>query len=296
MDGKIEKLESKEQPTSRIVLEFFRHGKKEKEKDGYPEYNVRLTPEGRQQADEKGKKLHPQPEIAIAVGSLKTRAQETAARVMLEKKEKITPDMSLEEIEKIIAQEQKFGKKITADPRLGFNLNGPVAEKIIGAEKEEKIMEYLVYKSDEEAKKMKDKETTTYSRYAGNIAELIKKYLNIAPNFDRIVRRHPDRYKKYNNQMERYFGTHLAVSESFLAKVLEKSKGIEDRNRFVDSVKNGFKETEGIRVEINTFANGQKIELKYKLGKKDESTEISPEILDEIIKERDELNRKIEEI
>lgn len=295
MKEKPEKMESKEQPTSKIVLEIFRHGEKEKQKEGELEYEVRLTPKGREQATEKGKKIHPQPNIAMALGSPRKRTQETATRAMLAEKEEITPEMSLEEIEKIISLEQKYGKKITIDPRLNFNIEGPAGKKIHENFKAGRLLEYMIHESDNDAINLKDKEASTYSRTAGNIAELVKKYVEIAPKFDKIVKQNPEKYMQYKNQMERYMGSHQSIAESFMAKVLEKTKGLEERDKFVKSLGTGFKETQGIRVEINNTSQGVKTEIKYKIGDQEETLEVPEEILDEIIKDRDDLNKKMKE-
>ncbi len=295
MNGKIEQLESKEQLTSKIVLEFFRHGEKEN-KEGVANESLMLTSEGRNQATKKGKELHPQPDVSIVVGSPRRRTQETATRIMLAEKEEITPEMSLDEIEEIINSEQKYGKKIIADSRLDFSLEGPIYKKVKEAVNAKNLLNYTIYESDRDALDLKDKITFTYSRSAGNIAELIKKYINIAPKFDRIVRQNPEKYTQYKNQMERYMGTHQTLPESLLAKALEKIKGEKERDAFIASVGGeGLGETQGIRVEINNTSQGVKVEIKYKIADKEESLELPPEILDEIIKDRDEFNRKIEE-
>ncbi len=288
-------LESKEKPSSRIVLEIFRHGKKESRKD-LPNELLALTPEGRQQAIEKGKELHPQPDVAVAKGSPRRRTQETAGRAMLVEREDITPEMNLEEIEKTISKEQRYGKKIISDPRLDFEMGGPISKKVREAVVANNLLNYVIYESDKDATEMKDDKTFTYSRSAGNLAELLKKYINIAPKFNKIVEKKPGKYAQYNNQMERYMGTHQTIPESLLAKALEKIEGKEGRDKFVKSVGSaGMGETQGIRVEINNTPQGVKTNIKYRLGDREETLELPEEVLDEIIEDRDELNRKIKE-
>lgn len=296
MKEKIEqKPESKEQPTSRVVLEFFRHGKKESRKD-LPNELLMLTPEGKQQAIKKGKELHAQPDVSVAVGSPKRRTQETAGRAMLVEREDVTPEMSLEEIEKIINSEQKYGKKIFYDSRLDFSLGGPITKKVKEAVTTNNLLNYVIYESDQDALDSKDNITFTYSRSAGNIAELIKKYISIAPKFDKIVKKNPEKSAQYKNQMERYMGTHQTLPESLLAKAFEKIKGKKDRDEFIKAVGGGgLGETQGIRVEINNTGQGVKTEIKYKIGNREEILEVPEEILDEIIKDRDDLNKKIKE-
>lgn len=286
------KIESQEQPTSKVVLEFFRHG----EKDGDNSLETRLTALGRSQAIEKGKKIKPQPEVALAIGSPRKRTQETAVRVILAEKEEIIPEMSLEEIEKFISSEQKYGKKIVSDPRLDFIFTGQLGVKAIKIFREDKkLMHYLANESDQDALKFKDFESTTYSRGAGNVAELIWKYIKIAPMFDKIVQKNPEKYARHKNQMERYIGSHLSALEPFLIKIVEKNQGIESRNKFVELLEPGLADTEGFRVEISNAPSGIGLKIKYKFGDQEESVEISPEIIEEIIKEKNELNRKIEE-
>lgn len=288
-----QKLEPKEQPTSRIVLEFFRHGEKESRKD-LPNELLMLTPKGKQQAIKKGKELHAQLDVSVAGGSPKRRTQETAGRAMLVERKDITPEMSLEEIEKIINSEQKYGKKIFSDSRLDFSLGGPITKKVKEAVATDNLLNYVIYESDQDALDSKDEITFTYSRSAGNIAELIKKYISIAPKFDKIVKNNPEKYVQYNNQMERYMGTHQTLPESLLAKALEKIKGEKSRDEFIKSVGGGgLGETQGIRVEINSTRQEVRTEIKYKIGDREEILGVPEEILDEIIKDRDELNKKI---
>lgn len=268
--------------------------KKESRKD-LPNELLMLTPEGREQADKKGEKLRAQPDVSVAIGSPRRRTQETAGRAMLAGKEDITPEMSLDEIEKVIGKEQKYGKKIVSDSRLDFSLEGPIGKKVREAHASGKFLEYMIYESDKDALDVKDDITFTYSRSAGDLAELVKKYIDIAPKFDKIVQKNPEKYAQFNNQMERYMGTHQILPESLLAKVLEKIKGIESKDKFVKSAGAGFEETQGIRVEINNTDKGVKTEIRYKIRDQEESIEVPEEILDEIIKDRDDLNKKIKE-
>lgn len=72
--------ERREQTHPRIRLEFFRHDEKGKAADASTEADrrVTLTEKGRKQAAEVGKLRNPRPEVGIAFGSTRDRAQETA--------------------------------------------------------------------------------------------------------------------------------------------------------------------------------------------------------------------------
>src|SRR3989337_413961 len=90
--------ENEQRIKTKIILEFMRHGEKE-----------------RMMAKEKGEKLDSQKEISLAWGSPKKRTQETALRAMLPN---IDPNASLKDIEEMIREEQKFGKNSIVDDRL----------------------------------------------------------------------------------------------------------------------------------------------------------------------------------
>lgn len=292
-----EKVEPKEEEKakSKIIFSFFRHGKKEEAKPGQSDYEVLLTKEGRIQAYQKGEEIKPQKEVAIAIGSPRKRAQETVARILFA--EDFPPEMSFEEIKEKVQNEldeqYKLGprrvRKIIADPRLNF----VTYEECSKAVKEKRILPFLVYESDNLIlEKYRDERLVCLTSYAGNVAEIIKKYLAVGSTFERIVQKDPEKYAQYGNQLERYLGTHLAVGESFLAKVVEKAKGRNALKEWVTKNPSGFKETEGFTVEIIPG----KILIRYQLEEgKEETIEMKPEILDEIIKEKEELNRRIEE-
>jgi len=270
-------------------LEFMRHGEKEPE-GTKPDGELQLTERGREMAQEKGRQLSAQKEVSLTWGSpKKRRTRETVLHAMLPD---INKDANPEEIEEIISREQKIGKKFIEDERLDFNFNGPEGKEIDEAFDEETFLRFLVEKSDKRAIELQDKESSTYSRFAGNIAEIISRYSAIGDSFNRIASNKDD-YKKFGNQMERYLGTHQGVVEGFVAKVLEKTQGVEKRNEFIDSLGNGFKETEGIRIEVINKGAEQKIIVNLKINGKTESLEINRDLIEDIINERNEFEKHI---
>lgn len=275
---------------TKITLEFMRHGEKESDKNKTDE-EIRLTRKGRKMAQEKGGQLQPHKEVALVWGSPKQRTQETALHAMLPE---IDKNASLEEIKKMISQEQKVGKKLIEDERLNFNLSGPEGKEMLEAFKAGQYLQYLIDKSDQRAIELKDKDSSTYSRFAGNIAEIIQRYSKIGNNFNRIAS-FKDNYKKFGNQLERYLGSHQGIVEAFVAKVLEETQGEEKRDEFINSLSGGFKETEGIHVEIINNGNEQKILIEYKINNEKQKVEIDGKLLDEIIDERNEFEKKITE-
>ncbi len=278
---------------TKVILVFMRHGKKEASNDK-SNAELLLTEEGRQQAHDKGEKINPQIDVSVGVGSPRKRTKETALLVMLANEEKIDPKKtSLEKIEEAIARELRVGGKVYEDQRLDFNLNGPIGEEMGEAFKRGEYIQYLIQESDRRAIELGDKISSTYTRQAGNIAEVIDRYVAVGDNFHRLASQ-TDKYEEFGNQLERYLATHLGVVESFVAKVLEKTEGEEKRDEFIRSVGSGFKETQGMRVEIINKGTEQEIIITYPLGDKEEKIKVSKELLDEIIKERQEFEEKID--
>lgn len=97
-----------------------------------------------------------------------------------------------------------------------------------------------------------------------------------------------------NNQIERYLGTHQGNGEAFLAKVLNKIQGEQAVNEFIAQSPAGFNETDGFAIEIKTGSdNRQEITLNYKIGGDERSAVIDENLLDGLIKQRQELEQKV---
>ena len=280
--------ENEQRVKTKIILEFMRHGEKENDKTKSDE-EVRLTENGRMMAGEKGEELDPQKEVSLAWGSPKKRTQETALRAMFPD---IDPNASLEDIEEMIREEQKFGKKLIVDERLSFDLSGPEGKEMLAAFKEGKYLQYLISESDKRAIELGDKTSSSYLRYAGNISEIINRYAKIGDNFNRIASK-DDKYKEFGNQLKRYLATHQGVAEGFVAKVLEEAQGPEKRDEFISSVGSGFKETEGIHLEIQNNGNHQEITITYQINGNKETIAVSRDLIENIIKDREEFEKKI---
>src|SRR3990172_527527 len=247
--------ESGEKIKTKIILEFMRHGEKENDKTKSDE-EVRLTENGRMMAGEKGEDLDPQKEVSLAWGSKKKRTKERALRAMLPN---IDPNASLEDIEEMIREEEKFGKKLIVDERLSFDLSGPEGKEMLAAFKEGKYLQYLISESD-------------------------KRAIELGDNFNRIASK-SDKYEEFDNQLERYLATHQGVVEGFVAKVLEETEGLEKRDEFISSVGSGFKETEGIHLEIQNNGNHQEITITYQINGNKETIAVACEIIEKIIQE-----------
>lgn len=264
-------FENKEQIkdyTSKIELIFMRHDEKENDKTKSDE-EVGLTPQGKMHAKEKAK----QKDISqsMAFGSSRKRTKETAGFVMSGKLKEITGTETLEELKQKL-NKGLLGSKIGIDERLNFEVDSDsnYGKKAFEAVKNEKYLKFLVEESDNLAKEENNDKSSTYTSQAQSVASIVKKYLEIAPRFDDLVR---DKEKKYEDIMKRFFGSHQGVIECFLAKIIEKTKGVEQRDKFVQALNNqGFDYAEGFDIEIKNKELGEPtIHISYKKEKDKET-------------------------
>jgi|SRR3989344_523788 len=290
--------EERENIESRVILYFRRHGKKEKILDGQKDSEVPLTKEGREQAVALGKGLNAHPEMTVAFGSPRKRAQEVAARAMLANEKSISVDMTLDELKSEIAKEIGHSQKILTDKRLDFyEQPGKLKELTDKAYAEKRTAEFMINESDALAKETGDEVSSTYTRLAAQVAELVKKYIEIGNNFHKIVEEDPEKYKQFQNQMERFMGTHNTVSDSFVAKLIEKHKGVKERERFIQVLGPlGFKEAEGFQIEITNRGALQEIKLNVKVGDQVWDLIVDPTLLDEMIKDREEFDLDVSKV
>lgn len=150
------------------------------------------------------------------------------------------------------------------------------------------FLKFLIEESDRMAEECGDDKSSTYSRQAAGIAQIVEKYVGIAPRFDSLVRE-----KGYDDELRRLFGSHGGVLESFVAKVIEKTRGREELGRFVGAVgKQGFGFGEGFRIDIESQeGKGSVARISYeRQGETPEgsfafSEQIDPALLQDIIRE-----------
>lgn len=292
MSEVIKSRENKEETkTTKVIIECRHHGQKGSgiNEDGSKQNNrdILLSPDGRRESVETGKPLKPQPRVAVAEGSPQPRTRETAAHIMLANENKIGVDDTLKQMEEKIGL--KVGTKIHSDKRLDFHSNAESFE----AYKKGRLLEFLIKESDNLMIKKKDTKASSYLRHAGNLAEIYYKYSLIGDNFNKLANQN-DKYEKFGNQMERYLGFHNGGGESFIAKLLEKTQGAEARDEYIEEVGgNGYKGTQGFRTEITNTGKEQSIKIIYDVGDKTETINIDRQLLEEIIKERNEFEEKI---
>jgi hypothetical protein len=295
LDSVVEKEPKK--INSEVRLSFFRHG----EKDG-----DKLTPAGRLDAAKGTGSNFRSKEIegidnkpGFAVASPRKRAGEAAILAMEGvdlTEDEILKYENLVQLTNNINEKAglKYGSKFVVDQRLDFRMtdDSELLKGIIKSQKEGKMLKWFVEESDQVfAGEKNQEENWGYSRMAANFAELIKKYFRTAKNFDTLVKKKKENEEEIFPVLERYIGSHTPNIDSFLVKLITKVKGEEIARKFVDLNSNGIKELEGFKVEIKSFTDQSEPQIKITYKSRDNNkdfqfeTEITPEILEEIIEE-----------
>ncbi len=252
--------------SSRIELSFFRHDAKEKA-EGRPDVEVGLLPEGKAHA----KSLASLADLrhAVAFGSPRRRTQETSALRMAGARDDVTGQETLSELRQKIDRDTRLGSKLRIDPRLDIHddLSTRAGGKLFRAFSSGTYLSYLVAQSDRVAQEEGDAEAATYARLARGIAQIVEKYLAVAPRFDRLVQ-DPDR--AYPASMQRFFGTHQGVAECFLLMLVEKTRGPVERDRLIRLLGDqGFGFSEGFKIELLTVPSGSEPVVRIAYHKTD---------------------------
>ncbi len=269
-EGQNYEREPKEEYSSRVLLHMFRHEEKRND-PGVDGEEQLLTEKGRQRALAHGKKYNSNP-TAIAIGSDIKRAQETAGFVLAGAQEvkDVTGSESLEQLRAKLDKERVLGTVIGVDSRLNFRYNTPKYREVgISAYNDKRVLDFMVHESDALAVKLGDKDSTTYNRAASRISEVLEKYAHISRNYDRLIK-DPEKAELYGKVLERYLGSHLGAADLFLTKVVEKVKGVAERNKLMQALKgHGFDYREGFDVEIDTIPGQDEPQIRIKYEKKD---------------------------
>lgn len=296
----LESVEIEKQPQSTIRLEFFRHDEEGKNlmPDRSDDNTIRLTDKGREGSENAGKLKNPHPEVAIAGGSSRIRSVEAALHQMLSKTGKVNPQTTLEEVRAMISEQlnqkgKKTSKEIVTD-RLNFfpEFGTPFADKYMEHYNAKNAMKFLFDESDELVKTLGDPNPDSYSLDAGKVAEIVQKYLAVLPVWQRINSENPEKYKQFGYEMQRFLGSHQGYIECLMLKIIEKTVGREAAQKVLDSIPaNGFNPSEGYSIVLETKDQKRQIRLKYH----DQEWIVDPKVIDEIIKEKDELLELIKE-
>lgn len=304
-----EHTESEPQITSSEILHFNRHNEKgDKAKSEDPDA---LSPEGIANAFARGQQREGVSNTAVAFGSeVGPEGNERALHTALEdlagalRIEGITGQESLQELQKAINESdgRDFGARGAIDRRLGFTLNDPEHRKgAVNAIKEKRLLKYLVEESDDKVIAAHNLEDYSYTRSAGRIAEVVKKYVGTASRWDELAN---DPEKHYGKVLDRFLGSHTGIVDVFLLRLVEKLKGPDERDRLIEALGGGtgFNAGEGFEIHIDTLKgqDAPRIRVQFeRKGKDNESVayhldeEVPVEIIDELIADGKVLDEKI---
>lgn len=215
--------------------------------------------------------------------------------------------MSLENVETRFAD--KFDTKniqwISEDERLDFNFIDTIYNESEVAYDNDTFMQYKLNDSDRRAVGLGDDISVAYTVFAARVAEFVKDYIEVGAETRELVAKDSQKFEKIKQddvyRFDRFFGTHAGIQESFLLKVLEvleqeEKVPVGTRDEIISKIGGMFKETEGLRFDIRNSEKGQTIlmTLPERIGAEIPPIEISVSILDEIIRQNQELKEKIQ--
>lgn len=271
-----------------IRLEIFRHDRAAGAAPGGTDQERRLTPEGRVKATEKGKERNPDARKGLAYASPRERAQETALRQLMANEAIAGDETTLDELKESLKKALPFGNKLIVSDKLdyvGKEPNPAFTEAYGKGYSKGELLSFIFNESDDLVRKEKDASDYSYSRIAAHIAEIVKKYADIMPTWERIYDK-----KQYgdNNEMQRFVGTHQGIPEIFLLKVIEKTQGKKAAEDFLQELpdKNGGGFSEGLSVVIGMENSKPEIAIHY--GSKE--FVIDEGVLDEILSDAKSLD------
>lgn len=251
----IENRQESRECASRIKLYIMRHA----EKEGWNEIDqvdskIPLTPEGRQASIARARELNMNQGMVIAGD--RDRTQETGLYVYAGKNEDITGKETLDELRAKVDSGLKYGSRMLVDERLNlaFKKGTPEHEDLQEAADRGRYLKRIIEKHDALVEhKERDDDNSTYAVHAKNVAKVIQKYVSIAPRWNDLAN---DPKKEYADTLERVIVSHGGKGESFLAEVIDRLKGREERDRFVQAIPNGFDFLGQFDVAIDTMQDG----------------------------------------
>ncbi len=283
-------VESEKEIRPEIRLEIFRHDRAAAAEPGMTDQQRRLTPEGKTKAVEAGKEKKPNPQMGLAYGSPRERAQETALRQLMADQAIAGDEATLDELKESLKKAMPFGNKLVITDKLDYVAQNPdpaFTEAFNKGYSKGELLTFMLNESDDLVRKNKDANDYSYSRIAAHIAEIVKKYAGIMPTWERIYDK-----KQYgdNNEMQRFIGTHQSIPETFLLKVIEKTQGRKAAEDFLNELpdKNGGGFSEGLSATIRMENEKPEITIQYR----DKEFVIDEGVLDEILADADSLDKE----
>lgn len=280
--------EKKEGLTPQMRLVFVRHDAHSNTK---PDEKSRLTLDGRKHAQGVGRAANPIPEMGSMIVSPRERTLDTAAREFYSEEKWLSEDVELEEIMEHIPHWKK--PKISEFLNYKTDANEKYKEAFYEHFKKD-ALSFLVNESDDMVKELGDLEDHSYSRFAANLAELIKWHVEEKfPQWERIYSKKQDKYQN-KTEAQRFLGSHSLILDSFIMKLIEKVEGREGLDRFLEdwpSETNITELGENFSVMIKRIDD----EVLIKVNFRDKSWKFGLDIIEDIINDRIILDNNIKE-
>ena len=229
--------------------------------------------------------------MGLVYGSPRQRAQETALRQLLANEAVVTDESTLEELKESVKKALPFGNKLVISDQLDYMAKNPdpaFTEAYNSNYQKGQLLSFMLNESDNLVKEKMDANDYSYSRIAGNIASIVKRYTGIMPTWERIYDK-----KQFGdaNEMQRFVGTHQGIPEIFLIKVIEKTEGKKAAEEFIEQLpdKNGGGFSEGISATIRMEQSKPEVALRYG----DKEFVIGEDILDSILADVESLDESV---
>jgi len=279
--------EKKEELIPQMRLVFVRHDAHSKTK---PDEKSRLTLDGRKHAQEVGKTANSIPEMGSIIVSPRERTLDTAAREFYSEEEWLSEDVELEKIMEHIPHWKKPKISEFLDYKIDANEK---YKKAFYEHFKKDALSFLVNESDDMVKELGDLEDHSYSRFAANLAELIKWHIEEKfPQWERIYSKKQDKYQN-KTEAQRFLGSHSLILDSFIMKLIEKVEGREKLDRFLED---WLSETNITELGENFSAMIERIndEIAIKVNFRNKSWKFGLDIIEDIINDRTVLDNNIE--
>jgi broad specificity phosphatase PhoE len=264
----------------RLHMHIFRHGKKDGGHDVTPEVDMAmaLKPEGRIQAHEKGVEL--KTAGGAISGSSRARTRETAMHVAHANNPEVTGEESYDELVEKLGITPWVNKAFD----MPFSKDDPNFP-IINQKSDEGIFFKWAAEEADRALKDGDASKTIYGIQARKVAAVVDRFATIASKMADRAERAKERGEDAETEREQVMGTHAGVNESFVAEVLRRMHGDEERQKMLNILPNGVSETQGSDIDIvATSGEEPRVHILF-VGGKDQKYSFNEDVPLSVIKD-----------
>ncbi len=220
-----------------------------------------LKSEGRMQAHEKGVSLGTTG--GVASGSSRARTRETAMHVAHANNPEIKGTETYEELV------EKLGRPWTNKAfDMPFSKDDEDFPIILEKSNDGTLLKWCAEQADK-ALVEGDASNTIYGTQAREIAKVLVRFAAIASKMADRAELMFERGEEPETEREQVMGTHAGVNESFVAEVVKRTLGEDERQKLLDAVPSGVMETQGSDINIVARPGGEepRIHLRFEGGK-----------------------------